>query len=69
MQYVEAFEYRAPQQVAKTVGELYPEQSQREKVRILDVAAGTGLVGVEVSSKSTKGNNSARQTRDTTTKT
>ena len=37
--------------MAKTMRELYPEQSQREKVQILDVAAGTGLAGVEVGKK------------------
>ncbi|XP_076460561.1 methyltransferase-like protein 27 [Babylonia areolata] len=47
-QYVNAFQYAGPQQVAKTISSLYPEQSQRESVRILDVAAGTGLVGVEM---------------------
>ncbi|XP_076461640.1 methyltransferase-like protein 27 [Babylonia areolata] len=47
-QYVNAFQYAGPQQVAKTISSLYPEQSQKESVRILDVAAGTGLVGVEM---------------------
>ena len=46
---MEVFEYGAPSQVAKTMSELYPEEKQREEIQILDVAAGTGLVGQEVS--------------------
>ncbi|KAL8561853.1 hypothetical protein ACOMHN_046978 [Nucella lapillus] len=47
-QYVGAFGYRGAQKVAQTIADLYPQQSQRETVRILDVAAGTGLVGLEM---------------------
>ncbi|XP_076461656.1 methyltransferase-like protein 27 [Babylonia areolata] len=47
-QYVASYDYTGPQKMAQTMSSLYPEQSQRESVRILDVAAGTGLVGVEM---------------------
>ena len=40
--------YTAPRQVAKVMCELYQDSRQRMTVRILDVAAGTGHVGVEV---------------------
>ncbi|KAK7481250.1 hypothetical protein BaRGS_00027510 [Batillaria attramentaria] len=46
--YVKAFGYAGASQAAKTVGEMYPDPKQRETVRILDIAAGSGLVGVDL---------------------
>lgn len=47
-QYMEAIEYEGPRQAASALADLYPDVSRRAQVRILDVAAGTGLLGVEM---------------------
>ena len=39
-------EWEAPLQTTKAAAELYP--SNRENIRVLDVAAGTGMVATEV---------------------
>lgn len=46
-QYLTAFDYNGPRTTAATLADLYPPET-REAVKILDVAAGTGLVGEEV---------------------
>nr|KAG5695251.1 hypothetical protein BaRGS_008079 [Batillaria attramentaria] len=46
--YCAAFEHLGPAKTAEIAGSLYPDPKQRETVRILDVAAGTGMVGVEL---------------------
>ncbi|XP_070212673.1 methyltransferase-like protein 27 [Littorina saxatilis] len=47
-EYTGAFEYCGPAYAAKVMRDLYPDKIQRSRVRILDVAAGTGLVGAEM---------------------
>ena len=45
---MEILSYIGPRTCAETIAKLYPDADQRAKVRILDIAAGTGLVGQEV---------------------
>lgn len=45
--YLTAFDYNGPRTTAATLADLYPPET-REAVKILDVAAGTGLVGEEL---------------------
>nr|KAG5705217.1 hypothetical protein BaRGS_011243 [Batillaria attramentaria] len=47
-EYTGAWDYSGPTYAARTMGELFPEQKQRDNFRFLDVAAGTGLVGTEM---------------------
>lgn len=46
--FVGAFGYQGPQKVASAMEELYPDVTRREQIRVLDIAAGTGLVGQEL---------------------